>query len=401
MNTRSFLIVAALTAAQLIFFSCQKDEIEAIDKTDISGVVQKGPFNVGTSVTLSELNEDYSQTGKTYITQINSDDGLFEIKGLELASPYVEVKADGFYFDEISGENSLAKLSLSAIADVSDKNSINVNVLTYLEKPRVEYLLANGYSFTEAKAQAKPEVLNVFKLLDSANADSETLDITKQGDENAALLTLSAIMQGYRSVADVSELLTNVATDLKEDGTLDDTILQTSLISHAVYIDPVQVRQNMSNKYTALGETVQIPEFSHYLDQFVNSSEYTPVSIIGYPEQSSKGSNILNTNNSVFDAGANTSYSMAVNPVKGISTKIELKVTGGITEDFKGAWGYRMDTENWSATVFDRENNVQTFTVIDSEKPADLQILFFSPGIEIQIKYIEGRRESIREISIK
>ena len=161
------------------------------------------------------------------------------------------------------------------------------------------------------------------------------------------------------------------------------------------------MRQNINNKYTALGETVQIPEFSHYLDQFVNSSEYTPVSIIGYPEQSSKGSNVLNTNNSVFDAGTNTSYSMAVNPVKGISTKIELKVTGGITEDFKGAWGYRMDTENWSATVFDREKNVQTFEVIDSGQPADLQILFFSPGIEIQIKYIEGRRERIREISIK
>lgn len=400
MNTRNFLTIAVFAAAQLILFSCQKDDIEVIDKTDISGVVQKGPFNVGTTVTLSELNEDYSQTGRTFGTQINSDDGLFELKGLELASPYVEIKADGFYFDEISGENSLARLSLNAIANVSDKSAINVNVLTHLEKPRAEYLLANGYSFTEAKEKAKQEVLEIFKLSDSGNGDSETLDISKPGDENAALLTISAIMQGYRSVADVSELLTNVANDLKEDGILNDTGLQTSLISHAIYIDPAQVRENVSNKYTALGETVQIPEFGQLLEQFINTADYTPTSIIEYPEQSSKGLNILNTNNSVFDAGTNTSYSMAVTPVEGISTKIELKVTGGITEDFKGAWGYRMDTENWSATVFDQENNVQTFTVIDSEKPADLQILFFSPGIEIQISYTEGSIERIRDISV-
>ena len=400
MNTRNFLTIAVFAVAQLILFSCQQDDIEVIDKTDISGVVQKGPFNVGTTITLSELNEDYSQTGRTFVTQINGDDGLFELKGLELTSPYVEIKADGFYFDEISGENSLARLSLNAIANVSDKSSINVNVLTHLEKPRAEYLLANGYSFTEAKEKAKQEVLEIFKLSDSGNGDSETFDITKPGDENAALLTISAIMQGYRSVADVSELLTNIANDIKEDGTLNDPELQTSLISHAIYIDPAQVRLNVSNKYTALGETVQIPEFGQLLEQFINTADYTPVSIIGYPEQSSKGLNILNTNNSVFDAGTSTSYSMAVNPVKGISTKIELKVTGGITEDFKGAWGYRMDTENWSATVFDQENNVQTFTVIDSEKPADLQILFFSPGIEIQITYTEGSIERIRDISV-
>lgn len=398
------LFAKALMAAMPIFaISCQTDEVEKenVIKTDISGVVQKGPFNVGTTVTLSELNEDFSQTGKTFIAQINSDDGLFELTGIELSSAYVELKADGFYFDEINGENSSARLALNAIADINDKSTLNINVLTHLEKPRVEYLLANGSSFDGAKTKAIKEVLDIFNFSVSGSGTSETLDITKAGAENACLLAMSAIIQGYRSVSDVSELLNYIALDLKEDGTLDDMGLQTSLISHALFIDPVQVKENVTNKYSGLGETVQIPEFGQYLEQFINTTNFTPVSLIGYPEQSSKGLNILNENNSVFDSGTQTFYSMAVIPLEGINTKIELKLIEGSVEEYGGAWGYSMNVINWNVSNYDRENIVQTFEVIDSSQPADLKILFFPPGIKIQIKYFEGNRERTREIVVR
>lgn len=401
MRTINLLTKALLAVALFIAFSCQKDEVdEALISGDISGVVQKGPFNVGTTVTLSELNEDFTQTGKTFTAQINSDDGLFQLSGVQLSSSYVELKADGFYFDEISGENSSAKLTLCAIADVNEKSTLNINVLTHLEKPRVEYLLANGYSFAEAKEKAKLEVLEVFKLSVSGSSASETLDITKSGTENACLLAISSIVQGYRSVADVSELLTYIANDLEEDGILNDSGLKTSLISHALFIDAALVRQNVSNKYSGLGETVQVPEFGQYLDQFISTSSYAPVNLIVYPEQSTNGLNILNAGNSVFDAGFETSYSMAVVPVKGIHTKIELRLLEYSPDNFTIAWGYSSNTTNWSATAFDAENKVQTFEVTDSGQPADLRILFFSPGMKIQIKYFEGSRESTREIII-
>lgn len=397
------LFTKALLAAVLIFsISCQKDELEKeeVIKTDISGVVQKGPFNVGTTVTLSELNEDFSQTGKTFVAQINSDEGLFELTGIELSGQYVELKADGFYFDEVKGENSAAKLTLNAIADVKDKNTLNINVLTHLEKPRVEYLLANGSTFSEAKTKAKQEVLDIFNFSGTGNGTSEMLDITKTGVENACLLAVSAVVQGYHSVADVSEMLTSIANDLKEDGTLSNAELQTKLISHALFIQPEQVWQNLNNKYSEMNTSAQVQQFGQYLEQFISSTTYSPVSLINYPEQSSKGLNILNSGNSTFPSGRQNYYSMAAQTIRGIGLKIELMVVEGTLEGMAAGWGYKSDKINWDATIYNRENHSQTFEVIDTAQPADLQLIFMSPDLKIQIKYMEGNNERVRVITV-
>lgn len=402
------LFTGLLWAAALLFISsCQKDEVndteEKIIETDIIGVVQKGPFNVGTTVTLSELNENLSQTGKTFVTQINTDDGSFELADVQLSYPIVTLKADGFYFDEVKGENSAAQLTLNAIADVANKSTLNINVLTHLEKPRVEYLLTNGYSFSEAKTKAKQEVLSILGLSGTDDEVAEELDITKQGTENACLLALSSVVQGYRSVADVSELLTYIANDLKEDGTLDNTELQTDLISHALFIHTTYVRNNLTEKYNDLEGTIQIPDFGQYLEQFVSTTTYTPVNLIDYPEQSSKGLNILNEkNDSVFESELAFTYSMAAKTIPGIPLKIELKVIEGDVGDYKYAagWGYRGDKINWDVTQYDYEEDQQVFEIIDVNLMADIEIIFRSANIKVQVKYMEGTRERTRIITI-
>ena len=307
MKSINLMFKMLLSVALFFALSCQKEEVENIEEetieTDVSGVVQKGPFNVGTTVTMLELNKNFSQTGKNFVTQINSDDGSFELKGVQLSNSIVEIKADGFYFDEIKGENSTARLTLNGIVDVTNKSTLNINVLTHLEKPRVEYLLARGAEFKEAKAQAKQDILNIFNFSGSENEMSEMLDITKSGVENACLLALSSIIQGYRNVADVSELLTYIANDMKEDGTLDNAELQTDLISHALFINPIQVTENLNEKYDDLDGTIQIPDLGQYLNQFISATTYAPVNLVDYPKQSSKGLNILNENNdSIFAA---------------------------------------------------------------------------------------------------
>jgi hypothetical protein len=390
--------------AVLLFYicSCQKDEIsemeEKVIETDISGVVQKGPFNVGTTVTMSELNKNLSQTGKTFVTQINSDDGSFDLKGVQLFYPIVTLKADGFYFDEVKGENSAAQLTLNAIAGITNKSTLNINVLTHLEKPRVEYLLANGSEFGEAKAQAKQEVLDIFSFSGSENGTSEMLDITKPGVENACLLAVSAIVQGYRPVADVSELLTYIANDLKEDGTLDDPELKTDLISHALFIDTTRVNENISNRYLTMGGAVQFPDFGQYLQQFTDNTNYTPVNLIDYPQQSSKGLNILNENDSIFESGMSFTYSMAAKTLPGIPLKIELKVIEGSVGH--SGWGWRADQINWDIPVYNFAQHKQVFEVINEDQLSDLEIIFYSGNIKILIKYMEGSRERTRIITI-
>lgn len=201
------LFICLLAVCILFLPSCKDDSPEVLTKSKLSGFIQKGPFLNGTSVSISELKQDLSQTGKVFSSQIKDNQGSFELTNLQLSSPNVELKADGFYFNEVTGVVSTSQLTLYALADVTNISSLNVNVISTLEKARVENLVAGGLSFADAKKKALSEILAIFSISKSDIQSSELLDINKSGDDNAILLAISAILQGYRSEAELSELL--------------------------------------------------------------------------------------------------------------------------------------------------------------------------------------------------
>ena len=204
-------------------------------------------------------------SGLSFSTQITANNGSFEIKNIDLSSTLVELKADGYYFNEVTGEISSSPLTLFALADLSSRNQVNVNILSHLEKPRVEYLMSKGSTFAEAKSTAQQDILKAFNLEGSGIGASEALNISQQGEGNAKLLAISAILQGFRSVADLSELLTKVASDLKEDGQINDAALQTAIVSHAIFIDPEQIQNNLVEKYQTAGTSAQVPDFKQQI----------------------------------------------------------------------------------------------------------------------------------------
>ncbi|MFC2113610.1 hypothetical protein ACFLTA_10110 [Bacteroidota bacterium] len=217
-----------ITLPFLFLGSCEKNpEENTITKEQISGYVQKGPYLIGTSISLLDLNSDLSQTGKVFNTDISNNQGAFEISNIELSSGYVEIIADGFYFNELQGKNSSAQLTLSAVSNIGDKSSLNVNVLAHLVKDRLLYLVSEGVSFSDAKIQAQEEILRVFLIDKSDIVEFELLDIAEDGDDNAILLAVSVILQGHLGVANMSELIGNLNADLKENGTLDDPSIGT------------------------------------------------------------------------------------------------------------------------------------------------------------------------------
>ncbi|NOY37947.1 MAG: hypothetical protein GXO83_10285, partial [Chlorobi bacterium] len=191
--------------------------------------------------------------------------GSFAFENISLSSSVVELKADGFYFNEVKNENSAARLPLYALADLSGKTSLNVNILTTLEKSRVEYLMDNGSSFSGAKQQAESEILKIFGIEMPDIASPENLDITLAGDGNAVLLAISLILQGNLPVAGLSELLADVGRDIREDGSLDSLALGNTLVNNATYLDPVTVRQNLEERYAGLDADVTIPDFEKYV----------------------------------------------------------------------------------------------------------------------------------------
>src|SRR5665647_224176 len=128
MKTKLFSFL--LLGLSLLLVSCEtlvNKPVEPLKKEIFSGYVQKGPFINGSSVTISELDATLNQTGRSYSTTVADNSGSFEQKKIELVSNYVQLKADGYYFNEVTGESSTGQLTMYALADVSVVNSANVN----------------------------------------------------------------------------------------------------------------------------------------------------------------------------------------------------------------------------------------------------------------------------------
>ena len=256
--------------------SCEEDDLTV--QYNVNGFVQKGPFIIGTPISVSELSASLDQTGNVFTTAIIDNTGLFEINDISLASSYVHLAASGYYFDEVKGDLSSATLSLNGIADITNLNTINVNVLTHLEKLRVEYLVDQGSNFSDAKETAQSEVIAAFGMSPGQIDNSESLDIAWDNTGGAVLLAISVILQGERSVAELTELLAIITSDMREDGTLNNASLLNDLRTSTKELDLAAIRTNLQNRYNDLGSNAMIPAFEQYVNAFLSFTGQAPTS---------------------------------------------------------------------------------------------------------------------------
>jgi hypothetical protein len=250
----------------------------AEEEYSVNGYVQKGPFVSGSSITIQSLSNKLESLGRTYETTITDDFGSFSM-GKRIKGKYVEIIATGFYFNEVSGELSPANYTLRAVSDLSSKESVNVNVLTTLEKDRIIYLMTEGgKSYSDAKAQAETEILTVFNISNSGISSFDGMDISKTGDSNSILLAISAILQGNNSVAELSELISKINLDIKEDGTLDNQAYVDELKTNADNLDLASIKSNIAGRYENLGLTVSIPSFEDFVRNLVPGFDVSDIS---------------------------------------------------------------------------------------------------------------------------
>ncbi len=216
-------------AVVILFLACSESNmaggtseeaegIVAIKDREIAGVTQKGPFLVGSSVAIQELNgKTLVQTGRSFRTSVKSNFGDFSVKSVNLVSQYALLEVNGYFRNEVTGKNSEGMISLTALTDLTNRNNVNVNVLTHLETDRVLKLVQKqGLSFTEAKKQAESEIFSSFSFT-SILESPEDIDIFSGGNGDA-LFALSVLMLGNGSVADFSERLALAARSFAENG---------------------------------------------------------------------------------------------------------------------------------------------------------------------------------------
>ena len=243
----------------------------AISLDEVSGVSQKGPFLNGSSVLVREMSDGrtLTQTGNSFNGKILNDKGEFQINARMLVSQYVMLEASGYYRNEVTGENSNSALTLFAISDVNDRNVVNVNLLTHLEYERVVYLVTQKKMRVKAaKKQAQKEVFAMLHIDATNFSNSEDLNIAGSGDEDGALLAFSIVMQGDRSESELSELLTNVATDMEKDGVWDDTASRQAFADWAFAADIDGRYETFRANVKKWGLSSMVPNFEKYLRIF-------------------------------------------------------------------------------------------------------------------------------------
>jgi hypothetical protein len=208
-----------------------------------SGIAQKGPLGRGSVVTVNELDATtLAPNGRSYTYETVDDLGTFKPSST-FASPYLETTAQGYFFNELSGERGKDWVVLrgqSYLGSGGDK-AVNVNVLTAFTKERIRTLVTGPakLGFSAARAQAQRELLaalsihNGSDLLSGQTSGGITapgnfmeLDLSQARPADQILAMVSGLVTyvGQNgSGGGVAAFITRVGQDLADDGLLNNS----------------------------------------------------------------------------------------------------------------------------------------------------------------------------------
>jgi hypothetical protein len=237
----------------------------------LSGVVQKGPFVFGSSISVQELDANLAPSGQAFNVSTRDDEGDF-VAAINVRSRYVEVTASGNYFDERTNQLSTTPLTLRALADLTSSATVNVNLLTSMSDPLIRNLVGQSVSFSQAQTQAESSVLSALGLPGPLGAPFSNVGLTGSARASAELLAASLIVQQYAAslgseVAQLTQLLSGLGTATTDAGLGNATlnVLNASLCATIWSIPVTSVRANLTGYYTSLGVPTTIPPFEQFL----------------------------------------------------------------------------------------------------------------------------------------
>ena len=262
-----------LAAISVLLISCGKEpqggnegkETNEV-QCNLKGYAQKGQFIKGSQVTAFAVGADMVATGESFPANISDDLGTFAITG-KTEAPYLELRAEGYYFNEVTGEVSSSPIYLEAFVKSND-TAANINLFTTIIRPRVKKLIAGGATYEKAVEQAQKELLSSKYVTDmgfsgSVNAFDE-LDITGQSDADGILLALACKVLNQRTASQVTTLVQELASELEEEG----KISYMEMVNSGFEVQPFSVMSNMANYYAEKKLNITtIPPFHKYFGE--------------------------------------------------------------------------------------------------------------------------------------
>ncbi len=236
---------------------------------DVAGVSQKGPFVEGSAVTVQGIDcKTLKFTDEVFEGKVKSDKGDFTVEDVTLKSTCALFEVTGGYRSEITGKKSAGEITLHALTDLKDRKNVNINVLTELEYERLMYLVTEkGKKFAEAKEQAEKEVLAAFDIAGSFEA-FENLNIFESGDENAALLAVSVMMQAETDDAGLAKRVEKFADSFAETGKWNDDKTKATIEKWQVAATADGTLDSIRKNVESWGYADVVPAFEKYVEVF-------------------------------------------------------------------------------------------------------------------------------------
>ena len=398
------LALSLALIGMLAFASCTKEKTGGI--FTFSGKVQKGPFVTGTTITVNELNESLGQTGKAFTTAITSDDGSFNLSNIEMESNMALLSGNGFYYNEVIGKLSTAQITLQALADLNNEETVNVNVLTHITKARIEKLVADGLSFADAKRKAEGEFQDFLGVTNHFSQGFEQMSIASGGDFNAMLLAFSVILQRPTHweeaiptlPAELTWLMTNLSTDFADNGAINNEALVDTLLYNISMQDQVFIRRHIQDYYSGLGLDVEIPDFESYIRMFQSAHEELVAEFV-YPDEASPAPemggevpNLLVKDATQFN-GSGSYVLAAITP---LGKGLKVKVTSSVQLDLNNGWIVTESSHDGFTIEAQRQNKLVSILVylLDDSKDGTATIEYYedsdTPTFTKQITWTGG-----------
>ena len=241
------------------------EKLPVINKT-ISGMAQ-GPFEKGATVSVYELDTNFQQTGISYETKIKNDSGSYSIKLEDFKSQYALFKVNGRYIDNITGAKSAYSITLYAFTDLDNHDNVNINFLTHLSYKRILYLVTKkDKSVDKASMQAETEVLRAFDIENDGFDDAENIDIFGKNKQSAALLAISALIQGNLLKAKLNDRLTDFVSDIEKYGTWDNEQTKTEIADWASNVSLNTGFDKVKGYIKKWNQTVDLSAFEKYVE---------------------------------------------------------------------------------------------------------------------------------------
>jgi hypothetical protein len=391
-----------------VLFSCSKDESEGSSgPKSFNGSAQKGPFTVGSPVTVFELETNLEATGRTFPGTINSVDGTYDLSANAINTNPFLVRVSGSFFSEIYGENTLGTMDLEAYA--SGNGSTNLNVLTHVIRRRIRFLVNQGGSFNSAKQQAQSEFSNFLGAPQLSLRPFEELDLFSADSSGSLLLAFSILSQrralmvqqqpGFAT--EVSWLLNSLAEDLETDGTISNPSLRDTLLHNYSRLDLIDLEAKVAALYQSRG--VAMPAYNEQLRNFyrrhnssLQTSFFYPDSVnTNPPPSTSVITNILAPGVDSVQTWASGYVTLGLGAIIPFNASLRVKLTqsnGGFVNVFPGpapgGWNVLQTTGSVLELEGQRENQLMAINVSFGHTSSA------SKGGVLQIEYFENNQAS-------